>query len=336
MTIYSLSNITRTFGDRTVLDIDSLEIKNGYRYALLGPNGTGKTTLLNILAFLDCPTTGNIDFYSKKVSHSEKFLFPLRQRVILIEQYPIMFSTTVYKNIEFGLKIRRFSSKEREHIIKEALELVGMNHMAQAKANTLSGGETQRVAMARALALSPEIILCDEPTSSIDIENQATIINLLKQINEEKGITIIFTTHDRQQALSLAHHIIFLDHGKIADTAYENIFTGVLTSKENGYSNCLIQNSINIKLLTDKEGKVRFLIDPCKVLISTNGVNSNLSNTYEGRVIQIAEENGKIRIVVDLSINIVALMTFQQYNRQQIIVGEKICIQIPTNAVQIL
>ena len=91
-----------------------------------------------------------------------------------------------------------------------------MRHLTEAPAHRLSGGETQRVAIARALAVNPEVLLCDEPTSSVDVDNQVAIINILKQINDFKKITILFTTHDRLQVTSLAHHTLFLKDGKLA------------------------------------------------------------------------------------------------------------------------
>ena len=222
--VYEISQLTKVYGNRTVLDIPLIKIEKGSIYALLGPNGAGKTTLLNIFGFLESPTTGNIFYRSRPVQFSESYLQPLRKAVVIVEQHPILFTTTVYKNLEFGLKIRRIPTKERVHIIEESLDLVGMRHFAQAPAHQLSGGETQRVAIARALAVNPEVLLCDEPTSSVDAENQVAIANILKQINDLKKITIIFTTHDRFQVTSLAHYTLFLDHGKLASDTSENFF----------------------------------------------------------------------------------------------------------------
>ena len=109
--LYALSKITRKYGSRTVLDISSMEIEQGTVYALLGPNGAGKTTLLNILGFLDIPTTGDIIYRSKTVNFSESSLQNLRKKVVMIDQHPILFTCTVYKNVEFGLKIRHVPQK---------------------------------------------------------------------------------------------------------------------------------------------------------------------------------------------------------------------------------
>ncbi|MBW1745054.1 MAG: ATP-binding cassette domain-containing protein [Deltaproteobacteria bacterium] len=220
--LYVLSKITRKYGSRTVLDIPLMEIEKGKIYALLGPNGAGKTTLLNILGFLEVPTTGDILYRSKTVNFSESSLQNLRREVVMIDQHPILFTGTVYKNVEFGLKIRRISQKKRGIIIEETLDLVGMSAFVQAQAHRLSGGETQRVALARALAVSPEVLLCDEPTSNLDVENQTAIINTLKQINEQRKTTIMFTTHYMYQVSSLAHHTFFLDHCKLTATQAES------------------------------------------------------------------------------------------------------------------
>ncbi|OEU64773.1 MAG: hypothetical protein BBJ57_07930 [Desulfobacterales bacterium PC51MH44] len=221
--LYALSKITRKYGSRTVLDIPLMEIEKGKIYALLGPNGAGKSTLLNILGFLEVPTTGDMLYRSETVNFSESSLQNLRREVVMIDQHPILFTSTVYKNVEFGLKIRRIPQKKRKIIIEETLDLVGMSNFIQAQAHKLSGGETQRVALARALAVSPEVLLCDEPTSNLDVENQAAIINTLKQINEQRKITIMFTTHYMYQVSSLAHHTFFLDHGKLTTEIHGNI-----------------------------------------------------------------------------------------------------------------
>ncbi len=137
MTLYSLLKVTKVYGNKTILDINSLEIGNRGINALLGPNGAGKTTLLKILGFLDHPTTGRINFNTKPVLFSESHLHPLRKKVVMVGQHPILFSTSVFKNLEFGLKVRQISKKKRVPIIGEALELVDMQHMAQAPAHKM-------------------------------------------------------------------------------------------------------------------------------------------------------------------------------------------------------
>lgn len=213
--LFKLERIKKVFKQKTVLDIAELLIEKGKILGLLGPNGSGKTTLLNILAFLDIPSGGTLYYDEKPVIFSESFLQTLRKQVILVDQHPILFSTSVYNNVEFGLKIRKIPKKERQKIVCESLEKVGMLGFAKADGHHLSGGETQRVAIARAIACSPDVLLLDEPTSSADIEHQAIIENIIQDIHRDKKISVIFTTHDMTQASKLADEKIFLYNGRI-------------------------------------------------------------------------------------------------------------------------
>lgn len=334
--VYTISGITKVYGDRTVLDIPYLEMNKGTIYALLGPNGAGKTTLLNILAFLEAPTTGTLYYRSNPVHFSEPHLQNLRKEVVVVDQHPILFTTTVSKNLEFGLKIRKAPKKEREKTIEESLDLVGMRHFASESAHQLSGGETQRVAIARALAVNPQVLLCDEPTSSVDVENQVTIINILKQINDFKKITILFTTHDRFQVSSLAHHTLYLDHGKLVSGAQENLFTAVLSKKGKNHALCVIQNTTKLTIPTDRTGKVRVFIDPEEVFLSESEEKGSKNNAQNGRVLQVTEENAHIRIVVDLGIWITLFMSKQKYCQKRPMVGEQVRLTIPPDSVKIL
>lgn len=210
MSLYTLNGLKKYFGRRLVLDIPYCSLEEGGMYGVLGANGAGKTTFLNLLAFVDQPTEGEIFFRSSGVCYAERQLRRLRQDVILVDQHPLLFSGTVYKNLEFGLKIRRVKKKTRYNQIRNALSLVGMERFIETTAENLSGGETQRVALARALVLSPRVLLCDEPTSNIDVAHQQIICELLKKLNKEQQMTIIFTTHDQALATDLADHSIIL------------------------------------------------------------------------------------------------------------------------------
>jgi tungstate transport system ATP-binding protein len=336
---YAISQLTKVFGERTILDIPSLEIEGEQIYALLGPNGAGKTTLLNMLGFLDAPTAGQIRYLDRLVQFSEPGLQRLRQDVVVVDQHPILFTTTVFKNIEFGLKIRKMPKIERDRIIEESLELVGMRYFSAASAQNLSGGETQRVAIARALALSPRVFLCDEPTSSVDVENQNIIINILRQINELKKILVVFTTHDRSQAAHLAHHTLVLNRGRLAPTMYENIFRGVLQDASADKSLCVIHEKIRLSIDRDqiqaKNRTVRVLIDPQKIDLVKSIENNSEKNRAHGRVVQIMEEYGNIRIVVDAGVWIALLMPGERYREFRPSVGDPVSIDIPPEAIQI-
>jgi len=212
--LYEADELTRRFKGRQVLNLEHLEIEPQKIYGLIGPNGAGKTTLLNLLAFLDRPTTGSLQFRGQVVSYGNQQLLKLRRRVVLVDQYPILFTGSVWKNVDFGLKVRGISKKIRAHRVEQVLELVGMEEFRQADAHKLSGGETKRVALARALAIEPEVLLCDEPTANVDENNQEIILKILRRINRDKQTSIILATHYLAQSRRLADHTLTLEYGR--------------------------------------------------------------------------------------------------------------------------
>jgi len=339
MVLYDIHHLTKGYGNRTVLDIPSLAIEKGKIHALLGPNGAGKTTLLNILGFLDFPTSGSIAYNTRTVNYSSSNLKALRKNIVLIDQHPILFSSTVYKNLEFGLKIRKIHSKEREKRIEDVLDMVGMRYFTHSRARTLSGGETQRVAIARALAVWPQVLLCDEPTSNVDAENQATIINILKQINEQQHITIIFTSHSWRQVASLAHQAINLNHGKLTETAIENLFSAVIIEKGNDTTvRYHIQDKITLSSqapqITGAE-KTAICIDPEKIDLIDPANQTKKENCFTGKVKQVSEDAGQIRMIIDIGIWLTVRVSKDIYKKTRTLVGEQVRVWIRSEAIKI-
>ncbi len=341
--LYGIAGLTRLHGRKTVLSIPSLEIEEGCIHALLGPNGSGKTTLLNILGFLDAPTSGRIRFRGRGVVFAETELQALRRQVVVLDQHPILFTTTVYRNVEFGLRVRRLPFPERARIVEEALDLVGMRAFAAAPAHRLSGGETQRVALARALAVGPRVLLCDEPTASVDAENQEAVLRILQRINREQGLSIVFTTHDRLQAARLAQSTLHLDHGRLVSEAPENVFPAVVRGPEQGRALCLIENLAPLELAAEsaagaeeRTGAVRVRIDPAGIRPAPLGAPAASANRLEGRVVRVVEEGGRVRIVVDAGVWIDILLEAGTYRKNPPPVGATMGILIPPEAIRLL
>ena len=216
--LFEAAKLTRTFKGREILNLSQFKLEKGKIYALIGANGAGKTTLLNLLALLDKPTTGQLFFCGQEVQYNRQQLLKLRRRIVLVDQHPILFTGPVWKNVEFGLKVRGIAKKIRRERTEEVLALVGMEEFYLADAHKLSGGESKRVALARALIIEPEILLCDEPTANVDAENQEIILQILMQINREKQTSILLATHYLSQSRRLAHHTLLLEHGVLSET----------------------------------------------------------------------------------------------------------------------
>jgi tungstate transport system ATP-binding protein len=219
--IYRLQNLTQTYGDRTVLQIDRLEVYAGEILAIVGPSGAGKSTLLRHLNFLEKSTAGNLTFANNTLNGS---LPPLEvcRKVTTVFQNPMLLNRSVAANVAYGLNVRGKRGKLIEQPIAAVLAQVGLSDLAGASARTLSGGEAQRVALARALVVEPMVLLMDEPTANLDPYNVKLIEQIIAQVNQDQGTTIVLVTHNIFQAKRLAHRTAFLLDGRlieIADTA---------------------------------------------------------------------------------------------------------------------
>jgi tungstate transport system ATP-binding protein len=334
--LYELKKLKKTYGERTVLDLEELSLEEGKVLGILGPNGAGKTTLLEILAFLQPPTSGEIRFNGSRVDFSTNSLISLRRKVVIVGQHPIMFTTTVCKNLEFPLGIRKLPKSKREGIIDDLLQLVGMRPFREARGHKLSGGETQRIAIARALACAPKVILFDEPTANVDVENQIAIERIISEINREKGISVIFTTHDIIQASRLADDTIFLYDGNITHSTYENIFNGRIEVAEDGSKLCLVQDRLSLTVRTQKDGPVRIFIDPTLVRITSNQSEVARENTFCGRLIQLTDEQNRIRALVDVGIPLSVLIPREQFREVYLGPGESVCLTCPPESIEFI
>jgi tungstate transport system ATP-binding protein len=259
----------------------------------------------------------------------------LRKKVVLVQQQPILFSTTVFKNVEFPLKIRNTPKAKRERIIGELLALVGMEMFRHAIAHKLSGGETQRVAIARALACGPEVILMDEPTASVDVENQITIERIIREINRSKHISVIFTTHNMIQASKLADDIVFLYEGRVAQSIYENIFNGRIEVSENGVKYCILQNGLTLRVPSQKAGPIRISIDPSRLRVSKRIDDSSEDNTFKGTLNQLSSEQGRVRALVDVGIPLSVLIPKEKFIDLQLGVGEEVWLTCPADSIEV-
>jgi len=335
--LYKLENMQRIHGNRTVLNIEYLEITSNTIYTLIGPNGAGKTSLLQILAFLDKPSSGRMSFNGQVVKCNEKYLFSLRKQVVLLDQSPILFTGTVYKNVEFGLKVRKIPAELRKQRIEEMLELVGMEQFADYDTQGLSGGEVKRVALARALAVNPDVLLCDEPTANVDGENQEIILNILRKINREEKTSIIFSTHYLSQGQRLADHTLLLQSGSLSDLVNENIFKARLSHQTTGETLCRLTEQLFLKLPTDQvpadTSTVKLHIDPGKIVLDPENKDQAHGNYLEGHILDLSRENGTVRAGIDVGVRLTVAFSMEKYKQIQLRLGERRELFIPYDGI---
>ena len=181
----------------------------------MGPNGSGKSTFFRICALIEEPDSGEIKFFSE--GDALKNDIYLRRRITLVLPKIGIFNTTVFQNVAYGLKVRGTKNSETEEKVHDALEFVGLNHKKNSHALSLSSGETQRLGIARAIVIDPEILFLDEPTASLDPYNTTIIEELITKIKGRNKITIVMVTHNLYQAQRLADYVLFMHDGRIAD-----------------------------------------------------------------------------------------------------------------------
>ncbi|MFO7685868.1 MAG: ATP-binding cassette domain-containing protein [Desulfobacterales bacterium] len=337
MSLFDLQGVRQVFGGRTVLTIERLVLAPGVSYALLGPNGCGKTTLLHILGFLQPPARGEIRFKDRVVVWREKSLQSLRRQVVLVDQHPIMFTTTVLKNVEYGLRMRGVPTRQRRKIAESCLDRVGMHPFAFRPAHQLSGGETQRVAIARALACSPEVMLFDEPTASVDVENQAVIETVIQDIRKEKGVSVIFATHKRLEAARLAEEKIFLFEGRLSGPGGENLLSGtVLRGADRTV--CRVGGKVELDVAARHSGPARMFIKPEGIRIFSAKQTETMSadKLLPGRVLQMTAEGDRIKVLLDVGVLLRTLLSREETVRSGILVGDQVHVGFAPDAAQIV
>jgi len=211
----TVSHIMKAYQGRTILRDCSFSFDKDIVYVLMGTNGSGKSTFLRICALLEKQDSGVISYAAGDALLQQDM--GLKRRITLVLPRIGVFNTTVFKNVAYGLKIRDVERKEVEERVMRTIAFVGLEKRRDQNALTLSSGETQRLGIARALVLEPEILFLDEPTASVDQENTEIIESIIGAMKKDSRTTVIMTTHDREQAERLADRLLVMRHGRIED-----------------------------------------------------------------------------------------------------------------------
>ena len=210
MVLY-IDNLTKKYGKKTVLDIKSLTIEKEKITGITGPNGCGKSTLLNIISGIDDDFSGSVSYNGQALSRS------IVEHMTYVFQKPYLFKRSVLENIAYPLKLRGLSHEQRDKRAMEMMVRFEIEGLKDERADLLSGGESQKVALARALVFEPKLLLLDEPTSSIDPDSIQVMEREILDFNKKTQATIVIVTHNMDQASRLCHNILSLNQGKVVD-----------------------------------------------------------------------------------------------------------------------
>ncbi len=351
-----IRNISKRFGENEVLRSVNLTVRDGEIFAVIGPSGSGKSTLLRIVNLLETPTSGSVLVDGTDIHAADRQL-AIRRGMGMVFQKPVVFSTTVFENVAAGLRIRSMNEAAIRDRVFEALELIGLADRAEQNARTLSGGEMQRVAVARALVTDPALLLMDEPTANLDPIATENIEDLIRRINDEYGTTLIITTHDLLQGQRLAHRMGVMIDGAFAQVGtpreifsepnnrrvarfvgMENILEGRIAGSDRGIATVDVRG-MTVTALTDLPAgeDVCLCIRPEDITLHPTGADAGSArNVYPGTVTSVRSLGPLSRVEVDCGFAVAALVTWKAVDDLGLRAGVEVQVAFKTSAVHVV
>ena len=329
----------------------NLRLKRGTITTLLGPSGSGKTTLLRILAGLDSPTRGTFFYVNNKIEDPARV--SLRQNATMVFQKSAFFDTTVYNNVAYGLKLKEDLSKEEMgNKVGEALALVRLDGFEKRRAKKLSGGEQQRVSLARALVLDRELLLLDEPTVNLDPKNVSIIEETIQQVNREKKTTVVLATHNMYQAEAISQNVALILDGTVKQTGtkhqiftntnkyltsfsrLENVFSGDSKINEDDTSTINVDGNLSIDASFYRTGKISVHVRPEDILVSAKPLQSSARNIFKGTIIGVTDDGSIVRLTVDAGKKFTVQITKKSLTKMNLNVGSEVYLTFKASSVR--
>ena len=328
----------------------NLNIENGEYFILVGPSGSGKTVLLETIAGLHRVTSGRIVINNKDVTflESEK-----RAIGMVYQDYALFPHLSVKENIVFGLRIRRERTERINLELSKVIQLLGIEHLLFRKPNTLSGGEKQKVALARALVTGPKVLLLDEPLCAIDSQSRENVRQGIARIRNELGITIVHVTHDFEEAITMGTQIAVIGEGSIKQvgtpdeifhrpnsefvarfTMAMNILSG-LAKKKNDKATVFTVEGTEIITDSDIEGHCYASIRPEDILMSDVILSSDIQNFFPAVINQIVNNGSVVHITVNLPPMLVCMLTRHSFEAMDLKVGKQVFLSFKSSAVNL-
>lgn len=354
--IIEIRNVILNKEKHKILDIDNFSLARNETIVLIGPNGAGKSTLLQVLMLLQQPTDGDFYFKGKKVKWKESLSY--RRRMAMVFQESLLLDTTVYNNVAFGMKFRGVPKKQINERIEKWLIKLGIEHLSSRSARKLSGGESQRVSIARALAIEPEVIFLDEPFAALDEPTRNVLIADLADILKITNVSCIIVTHNYLEIPALADKVVVMEEGKIIQEAppWEVMTRPASLSVANlvGMKNMIMGEIVgyahdNSKMFV-KIGQHDIIVQgnapagygPAYVLIRPEDVqmmtkpDPNRINNLPGKVSKLLPYGHMFTAVVHCGANFTAIVGNDQILHGEITVDKDVWLSFPPDKVHVI
>jgi putative 2-aminoethylphosphonate ABC transporter ATP-binding protein len=345
----SLQNLTKRFGNLTAVDHVNLDVEEGEFVCFLGPSGCGKTTVLRMITGFETVTEGSILFGGKTIHH----LIPQRREFgIVFQSYALFPNMTVEENIAFGLKVRKMAKKAVSERVEQMLDLIGLRDWRKLYPPQLSGGQQQRVALVRALAPDPQVLLLDEPLSALDAKIRVRLRAEVKRLQQELKKTMIYVTHDQEEALSIADRVVVMEKGEFRQVGkpieiYKHP-TSSFVADFVGTSNFFKGSRSGDRVHTGKrqfrilreegaQGEAVFLaIRPEKVEVFKEGecpCDIEADNLARGRIEVVIFLGAAVRLLINVDgEEVISDVVEKDFEQRQLGTGEEVTLYFPPEA----
>ncbi|QHS23784.1 ABC transporter ATP-binding protein [Virgibacillus sp. MSP4-1] len=336
----NLKHLFKYFGNVTAVDDISVQIDKGELISFIGPSGCGKTTLLRTIGGFHSQDSGEIILDNDRIDHlpPEK-----RSTGMVFQNYALFPHMSVYQNVEYGLKIEKVSKSERKERIRQALSQVQLEGYGDRKPSELSGGQQQRVAIARCLVLQPKVLLLDEPLSNLDANLRMIMREEIRRLKDELNLTVIFVTHDQEEALSISDRVVVLNGGVIQQVGapdeiynhpenefvanfvgHSNILEG--TTETDNQTTLFKNASVQFEVEKDEDSADR---SNGKVMIRPERIAINENSKLQGQVSKVVYNGNFIRYFVDLNGTEILVDQFNVSRTNRFNKGDSIGLEMP-------
>jgi len=331
-----LMDVRHEYDGRVVLRLERFAVAPGAAIAVVGPNGSGKSTLLRLLALLERPTHGRVLLDGAVVTAGGA----ARRRVTLVEQRPILFRATVRENLEFGLQVRGIRRAEVNRRVENVAARLGITPLLSRRRHELSDGEVQRVAVARALALEPDVLLLDEPASSAD---RAAALSLYRALADERArrpLAVCLASHQLEDAYRWADDVRALADGRLSPVTPENLFRVELMAAASGDLKHACVGTVEIAAMTDRTGPAILAVPPTDIFVSREPLASSARNTFQGRVTGLARRGpggggGAVHVTADVGVELIAVVTEEAVRDLGLVPGSPVVFSFKASAVRV-
>ncbi|HEV8398851.1 MAG TPA: ATP-binding cassette domain-containing protein [Gemmatimonadales bacterium] len=330
-----LRGVRHRYDGRLVLDLEHFAVPDGAMLAVVGHNGAGKSTLLRLLALLEAPTEGSVVWDGHAVPRRPPTR--LRRRVTLVEQRPVLLRGTVLENIGFGLRVRGISGADAYKRTAEVAEQLGLLSLLERRRTELSDGEVQRVAVARALAVRPDVLLLDEPASSADRAAAGAMYRALATERRARPLTICIASHQLEDAYRWADDIRALADGRLSPVTPENLFRVELAPAGTDTMSAHI-GAIDILVTTDRAGSAVLAVPPGDIFVSLGALSSSARNVLKGSVTRVASHRGGgggVAVTADVGVELIAIVTADACRELALAPGAPVVFSFKASAVRV-